>query len=111
MFFMKKKRHEEKIPEWTFLAMCCNTFWAFFTLLEKGHLETSTLVYDKNARVSKPLSYINGQQLIWTRSLENPINIPHSPIRGSENTVFSPSTKSFLSETDSSKIIIKSFSS
>ena len=35
-----------------FLAFCY-----FFILLENGHLlETPTLVYDKNARVSKPLS-------------------------------------------------------
>ena len=40
------------------LAMCCNTFRlfvAFLTLLEKGRLETPTLVYEKNTRVSKPL--------------------------------------------------------
>ena len=58
---MKKKEPIKTIPEWTFLAICWNTFWlfvAFFDLLEKaekGHLETPTLVYEKNTRVSKTL--------------------------------------------------------
>ena len=30
----------------------------FLTLLEKGRLEAPTLVYEKNARVSKPLPII-----------------------------------------------------
>ena len=52
------RRTYQKIPEWTFFAMCCNTFLLFLILLEIGHLETPTLVYDgKNARLSKPLGF------------------------------------------------------
>ena len=44
-----------------FIFMCCKKLLAgflfFLTLSEKGHLETPTLVYEKNARMGKPLLY------------------------------------------------------
>ena len=46
----------------TFGAMCCGDFVllvAFFlALLEGGHLETTTFIYEKNARGSKSLQVI-----------------------------------------------------